>query len=352
MRQLNAWITIMRGIGPGIRLGRQADRLYRFHVLDILAKEGIFNYLKEPRTYGQILAQFGFVDSPYTRELFDILVNDNHPILLKQDSLFRLNPDEPLPDLAKTIAQTDKRIREASLLAEGIARYIPNRLRDQQVEFAESFEQHGRHLLVNFNQVLGLRVYSTIRNGSFALLTSEDKQWLSGKKLLDVGCGSGRETAELWIKLKGNIQLTAVDAVAPMLELAQDHFASMLDDIQPSHPPLTIDNTPIFKQANATHLPFEDNSFDAVFYSLLLHWTSDPRRAIKEFVRVVKPGGLIFGSQGCKPYLNPYFDIVIRTSDNCYGIFWPEEYQRWYAENGLEIELHTPAGLFRVRKPG
>jgi ubiquinone/menaquinone biosynthesis C-methylase UbiE len=199
--------------------------------------------------------------------------------------------------------------------------------------------------------VLGLQLYSAIRNGAFALLTAEERRWLPGKTLLEVGCGSGRETAELWLKLKGDVQLTAVDAVAPMLELAQQNFTTMLDDIQPSHPPLTKENEPVFRLANATHLPFEDNSFDAVFYSLLLHWTSDPRRAIKEFVRVVKPGGLIFGSQSCKPYLSPYFDVVIRTNQNCYGVFWPEEYRQWYGKHGLEVEMLTPAGLFRIRKP-
>lgn len=351
MRQINAWVTILLGVGSAIRLGRQADELFRFHVLDALAKEGVLDYLKEPRTYGQILAEFGFVDSQYTRELFDILVTDKHPILLKEENLFRLNPNESLPDLRQTIARTDKRIRDTYLMAQGIARYIPNRLRDQMVEFTDSFEQYGRQLLVNFNKVLGLQVYSAIRNGAFALLTAEERRWLHGKTLLDVGCGSGRETAELWIKLKGNVRITAVDAVAPMLELAQQNFAAMLDDIQPSHPALTKENEPVFKQANATHLPFEDNSFDAIFYSLLLHWTSDPRRAIEEFVRVVKPGGLIFGSQGCKPYFNPYFDVVIRTNQNSYGVFWPEEYRRWYAQHGLEVEMLTPAGLFRIRKP-
>jgi ubiquinone/menaquinone biosynthesis C-methylase UbiE len=351
IRILNAWLTILLGIGPAIRLGRQVDEIFRFYVIDALAKEGVLDYLKEPRAYGQILAEFDFVDSKYTRELFDVLVNDRHPILVQQDNLFRVNSEEVLPDLGKIIARTDKKIRDASLMAQGIARYIPNRLRDQSVEFTSSFEQNGRHLLISFNQVLGLRVYSSIRNGAFALLTREERKWLRGKKLLEVGCGSGRETAELWTKLGGDIQLTAVDAVPAMLELAEQNFATMLAEIHPSRPPLTRENTPVFKQASATHLPFEDNHFDAIFYSLLLHWTADPRRAIKEFVRVVKPGGLIFGSQGCKPYLNPYFDIVIRTNQNCYGIFWQEEYQRWYAEYGLMVEMQTPAGVFRVHKP-
>lgn len=351
MRQIKAWIIILLGVGQGIKMGRQVDQLFRFHVIDTLSKEGLFDYLKEPRTYGQILAQHGFVDNAFTRELFDILISDKEPVLVKQDSLFRLNPNVPLPEFSKIIAKTEKHVRDFSLMAQGIACYIPNRLRDQPVEFADSFEQYGRQLLVNFNKALGMRVYSALRNAAFAFLTAQERRWLHGKTLLDVGCGSGRETTELWLKLKGDIRITAIDTVPAMLELARGNFASMLADIQPDHPPLTEANMPVFKQASTTHLPFEDHSFDAAFYSMMLHWTADPRQAIREIVRVIKPGGLIFGTQGCKPHLNPYFDIVIRTNQNCHGFFWREEYKHWYAEHGLAVEMLTPAGLFRIRKP-
>ena len=41
-------------------------------------------------------------------------------------------------------------------------------------------------------------------------------------------------------------------------------------------------------------LPFESNSFDVVFARAVLHHTSDLKSACAEFLRVLKPGGLLF----------------------------------------------------------
>jgi ubiquinone/menaquinone biosynthesis C-methylase UbiE len=82
----------------------------------------------------------------------------------------------------------------------------------------------------------------------------------------------------------------------------------------------------------------------------MLHWTSDPRQAIGELVRVTRPGGLIFGAQAMKPLANPYFDLVFRTSENVNGFFWKEDFMRWFGEHGLVPEMATPTGIFRMRK--
>jgi ubiquinone/menaquinone biosynthesis C-methylase UbiE len=236
-------------------------------------------------------------------------------------------------------------------MAKGMSLYIPKRLRNEPFEFSESFKQDGRQLLVKFDSTLGNQIYTGVRNSAFALLTDEERRWLPGKKMLEVGCGSGRETAELWLKLDGNIHITAIDPVTSLLELAQQRFPAILDELGPGHPPLTDSNRPEFMEANATKLPFDDNSFDVVFHSLVLHWTADPRKSIKEIARVLKPGGLVFGTQATKPQMNPYFDIAIRTNTSTYGFFWREEFQRWYAENGIRLEVTTPVGTFRGHKP-
>jgi ubiquinone/menaquinone biosynthesis C-methylase UbiE len=114
---------------------------------------------------------------------------------------------------------------------------------------------------------------------------------------------------------------------------------------------VTDANRPVFEEASATQLPYEDNTFDAVLSFWMLHWTPDPRQAIAEMARVVKPGGLVFGSQAFRPEANPYFDLVFRTNENCYGMFWREDFHRWFAEQGMEVELATPVGIFRGRKP-
>ncbi|MBN1429611.1 MAG: methyltransferase domain-containing protein [Anaerolineae bacterium] len=350
MRKLYTWWIIITRLGSAMSIGRQVDQFFRYYVIEALKNEGLFDYLKQPRTYGQVLAQFGFVDSDYTREVFEILVADPANLLTKEDALYSVNSKQTLPNLEKAIKQTDKRVRDFVLMAQGMAYNVPARMRDEPIVLSESFEQDGRQLFVKFNQVLGLRAYSVLRHAAFAFLKNEERQNLQGRKLLDVGCAGGRETAELWLKLKGNVRITAIDPIAPMIELAEQSFETMIAELEPSHAPLSDANQPNFRVASATNLPFEDCSFDAAFYSLMLHWTPDPRRAIREIVRVVKPGGVIFGCQGYKPQLNPYFDIVIRTNRNCHGFFWLEEYRRWYAEVGLDVEM-GPAGIFRAAKP-
>jgi ubiquinone/menaquinone biosynthesis C-methylase UbiE len=336
-----------------MRLGKQVDEIFRYYVLEILNEEGLFKYLKTPRTYGQILAEFGYVDNKYTRELLKVLASDKKSVLTQQDDTFAVASGFSIPELDEVIAKADKRIHNFHLMAKGMARYIPKRLRNQPVELRDSFEQDGRQLLTKFDKTLGTRIYSTIRNAAFAALPRADLEWLHGKSLLDVGCGSGRETAEIWLKMNGNIQITAIDPVASLLELAQQQFPLYLDELGPGHPVITSENQPAFKEASATRLPFPDNTFDSAFHSLVLHWTPDPETAISEIVRVVKPGGLIFGTQGTKPHLNPYFDMVIRISENSYGFFWREEFLRWYSIHGVDLQIATPVGIFygRNKKP-
>jgi ubiquinone/menaquinone biosynthesis C-methylase UbiE len=200
-----------------------------------------------------------------------------------------------------------------------------------------------------FDELLGTAFYSIIRAGCFDYLKRGERQWLDGKQLLEIGCGNGLETAEMWLLTNGKVNITAVDAVPGMLQLAEKQFEQYLDQIQPKHPSITDENRPVFKQANATNLPYEDNTFDAAFCFFLFHWTADPAIAIKEAVRVVRPGGLVFGAQSYKPYTNPYLNLVVRSSRNSYGFFWKEDVHRWFADCGLELDMVTPAGIFRAR---
>lgn len=351
LRGLKAWWTMLTQIGPAMKLGRQADQLYRYYIIGTLQKEGLFDYLQQPRTYGHIVAEFGYVDSAFTRDLLDVLVKDKKNVLLRENGQYVVNTAQPIPHLEDIIGSTHKRLRSFTSIAEGLTRTLPARMRNVPVEFTGTFEQDSRQLLVKFDKALGNRIYSALRNTAFAILSKDELQHLRGKRLLDIGCGSGRETAEVWLKMNGDIHIIAVDPVPGLLDLARENFDVLLDEIDPGHPPVKEDNRPEFKIGSATALPFEDGYFDAVFHSTILHWTPDPQKAIAEIVRVTRPGGLIFGTQGTKPYLNPYFDLAVRTSENAHGTFWREDFVRWYRKHGLELEIVTPAGAFRGCKP-
>lgn len=84
--------------------------------------------------------------------------------------------------------------------------------------------------------------------------------------ILDVGCGDGI----LPRKFIGYCGYTGVDLSETMIRRAKHKC---------------------FRVADATHLPFEDNSFDAVVSIDALEHMSDPLAALREMRRVMRTGG-------------------------------------------------------------
>ncbi|RHZ87026.1 hypothetical protein Glove_41g82 [Diversispora epigaea] len=118
-------------------------------------------------------------------------------------------------------------------------------------------------------------MYKHVWGGNFSspvqdLLQKEDT------KILDIGCGSGAWVLEMATEYQ-NPQFTGID-VAPLYPT----------EIKPENV--------TFQQANVLlGLPFEDNTFDFVYIRFMIFAFSveDWERAIKEVVRVTKPGGWV-----------------------------------------------------------
>ena len=351
MRKIKVLWSLFRSFGNMMRAGRQTDLIFRYFVVKALNEVGLFAYLSEPRTFGEIVSHFRFEDAEYTQEVLQILAHDNNNLIVSEGDRYSRNLTVLLPDLEEILDVTDPRIHQLSALADAMYDSILERLRKEKVGVKDVFERNQRKVVNTFNQLLSANIYSTVRGLCFDYLLPSERTWLQGKHLLEIGCGNGLETAELWLLSRGSIKITAVDTVPSMLDLAENQFESLLNKLQPNHPQVTDDNRPSFEQANAISLPYPDNTFDAAFWLLMLHWTSDPAQAIAEAVRVVKPGGLIFGSQPGKPYVNPYLNLVIRSSRDSYGFFWKEDFYRWMADCGVELDLVPPVNIFRGRKP-
>lgn len=117
-----------------------------------------------------------------------------------------------------------------------------------------------------------------------ALLRAENKvkaPWIlahiSGPaKILDVGCGAGFLSNEL--ALAGHT-VTGVDLSESSLVVARRY-----DKTQ----------SVIYQVANAFELPFPDGIFDVICAMDFLEHVEDPAKVIKEFSRVLKPGGKFF----------------------------------------------------------
>ncbi|WP_263657366.1 class I SAM-dependent methyltransferase [Nonomuraea gerenzanensis] len=94
-----------------------------------------------------------------------------------------------------------------------------------------------------------------------------------GRRLLDVGCGTGVVTAAA---LALGAEVTAVDQDPVMLEL-----------LARRHPYATI------RRAALPELPFEDERFDCVAGNFVINHVADAGAALRELHRVLRPGGSV-----------------------------------------------------------
>lgn len=90
----------------------------------------------------------------------------------------------------------------------------------------------------------------------------------------DIGAGTGFMSAGLVDKVTA---VHVVDGSAAMLAEARKNLAQF-DNIT-------------YHEADGMQLPFEDASLDAVFANMYLHHCPEPLAAIREMVRVLRPGG-------------------------------------------------------------
>jgi len=120
---------------------------------------------------------------------------------------------------------------------------------------------------------------------TLAELLHHDQRYPEGSLVLEAGCGVGAQT----VLLAGNnpeVSFVSVDISPESLRQAQSAVqAAGFGNVQ-------------FQQADLLHLPFADNTFDAVFVCFVLEHLSEPLKALAELKRVVKPGKTITAIEG------------------------------------------------------
>lgn len=156
---------------------------------------------------------------------------------------------------------------------------------------------------------------------------------------LDVGCGTGALTATILARADP-AEIVGVDPSEGFLTTAR----TRIDDARAT-----------FRTGDAQSLPVPDGRFDAVVSGLVLNFVPDPHRALAEFVRVARSGGLVAAyvwdySEGME-MLRHFWDAA-RALDPAaadeglrFALCRPEPLQKLWADGGLE---HVAAEALEV----
>jgi len=117
----------------------------------------------------------------------------------------------------------------------------------------------------------GTSYSASLANARLSDLTQEAMSW-KGLRVLDVGCGDGVYSMELYRRGSPS-ELVGIDLSPAAIASASSKVSS-----ENMH----------FLLNSGTHLPFPDNSFDAVHLRGVLHHMENPQLAIKEAFRVAR----------------------------------------------------------------
>jgi len=128
--------------------------------------------------------------------------------------------------------------------------------------------------------------------------------------VLEIGCGTGRDSFHIASQLPQG-QLFCQDISANMLTRCRERMKGLTARVELS-------------LANASYLPFAENSFDAVFQFGGVGEFGDIGRFFREVARVTRPGGrVVVGDESMPPWLretdfariltftNPQFDAAL-----------------------------------------
>ena len=173
------------------------------------------------------------------------------------------------------------------------------------------------------------------------------------ERILDVGCGDGRVTAQL-AKALSSGTATGVDSSEEMLRFARAAFPAS------NHPNLR------FVQQDARQLDF-DEPFDVLVSNAALHWVDDHPAFLRRAAHCLKAGGRLVISCGGKGNARDVFVALRKTirlqrwrdyfRDLAAPYFFhsPEEYEQWLPATGFEPRVvrlankdtcfHGPANL-------
>lgn len=123
-----------------------------------------------------------------------------------------------------------------------------------------------------------------------------------GSKILDIGCGAGKQCFLFYKALQGEADITGGDFNQQLLEQARQENAKIGNRIR------FVDLD--FNQ----RFPMEDNKFDLVTSCFAIYYSEDIPFTISEMHRVIKPGGKLFTTGPMPENKRLFYDIILEAT--------------------------------------
>jgi SAM-dependent methyltransferase len=146
------------------------------------------------------------------------------------------------------------------------------------------------------------------------------------KTYLDVGCGIG--TTSVLMAQKYGCKVVGLDTSQDLLNEAAELVKRK-----------NLQDRVSFRQGDALNLPFGDNEFDGVIGQAVLILVKDKPKAVREALRVIKPGGTIgwlewsWKKQPTKEFLDGVSNVI--CADSILGVETFENWKTLFNECGV-----------------